>query len=373
MVATSLISISPPDQKLDPALLDTRGGFAWWYADMVDDAGNGLVLIWSWGLPFLPGYASSARRGRAQRPGDRPSLNLATYKRGELDFYLLQEFAPGQAGWAEDGESWRFGDSRLTSRIEGGERVMRAELNTAVPGTEGRVSGVIEVRGKPRAAFGGETVVEGLPEHDWTPLCVLADGRADLEMADGSRWSCRGRAYHDRNGGCVPLHDVGIDHWIWGRAPFEEGERIYYLLWPEPEGEPVALGLEIDPEGATRVHEGVEVVRQGGERNLGGLRWWQGLQLRVGGEPWMEVDHKWVVDSGPFYMRYLTRARGPGGGWVTGVGELCEPDRIDLGRHRPLVNMRVHRAQGPNSMWLPLFSGLRRGRARRLIKSLVNR
>ena len=34
---------------------------------------------------------------------------------------------------------------------------------------------------------------------------------------------------------------------------------------------------------------------------------------------------------------------------------------------RPLVRMRVHRAAGPNSMWLPLFSGDADGRLRRLL------
>ena len=35
---------------------------------------------------------------------------------------------------------------------------------------------------------------------------------------------------------------------------------------------------------------------------------------------------------------------------------------------RPLVRMRVHRAAGPNSMWLPLFSGDTEGRVRRLLR-----
>ncbi|MGM0558735.1 MAG: hypothetical protein ACQEVA_20280 [Myxococcota bacterium] len=371
MVATSLISISPPDQPLHRDLLDAPGGFAWWYADMVDERGNGLVLIWSFGLPFLPGYADSARRGKAQRPGDRPSLNLSTYREGELDFYLLQEFDPADVTWAEDGETWSFGDNRLTSRIEDGKRIMRAELSTDIPGTDGVLEGTIEIAGTPRQPFGGETRIEGLPEHDWTPLTVLADGRAELAFPDGTDWQCEGRAYHDRNGGDVPLHDVGIDHWIWGRAPLEDRELIYYLLWPAPDAAPVALGMEIGTNGETTVHEQLEVDRGSASRNMGGLRWWRDLELCLGGELWLRVTHQWVVDSGPFYMRYLTRASAPDGHTVTGVGELCEPDRIDLGRHRPLVRMRVHHPQGQNSMWLPLFSGPRQGRVSRLLKSFL--
>lgn len=371
MVATSVISISPPDQRLHRDLLDAPGGFAWWYADMVDAHGNGLVLIWSFGLPFLPGYASAARSGSAQRAGDRPSLNLATYKNGELDFYLLQEFEPSEVEWSDDGESWTFGDNKLSSRVQGDRRIMRVELDTDVPGLDGRLDGEIEIVGRARKPFGGETPVEGLPEHDWTPLTVLAHGRAELAFPDGSTWQCEGRAYHDRNGGNVPLHDVGIDHWIWGRAPLEDRELIYYLLWPSPDEDPVALGMEIAADGQTTVHEHLEVTRTAQTRNIGGLRWWRDLELRLDGQPWLDVTHRWVVDSGPFYMRYLTRATAPNGRTATGVGELCEPDRIDLGRHRPLVRMRVHHSQGHNSMWLPLFSGPREGRVSRLIRSFL--
>lgn len=371
MAETSLITISPPDQPLDRGLLDAPGGFAWWYADMVDRDGNGLVLIWAFGLPFLPGYADAARRGQPQRPAQRPSLNLATYREGELDFYLLKEFAADEVTWSEDGEAWTFGDNRLVSRIEGGRRLMRATLSTDVPGSAERLEGTITIEGTPRRSFDGETASEGLPEHDWSPLTVLAEGRADLRFPDGTSWRCRGRAYHDRNGGGVALHDVGIDHWIWGRAPLEDRELIYYLLWPSPDDEPVSLGLEIDHDGHTVAHRDLGITRLDSSRNIGGLRWWRELELSVDEQAWLNVSHEWTVDSGPFYMRYLTRAAAPDGETATGVGELCEPARIDLGRHRPLVKMRVHRSVGRNSMWLPLFSGPREGRVSRLLRSFL--
>ena len=46
-------------------VLDTPG-FAWWYLDVVDAEGTGLVLIWSFGLPFLPDPVA--------RAGDRLDL-----------------------------------------------------------------------------------------------------------------------------------------------------------------------------------------------------------------------------------------------------------------------------------------------------------
>ena len=85
------------------------------------------------------------------------------------------------------------------------------------------------------------------------------------------------------------------------------------------------------------------------------------------------IDGRQVVDSGPFYMRFITRGSVDGGEEATGIGELIRPDRVDLGRHRPLVRMRVHDVrEGDNSMWLPLFTGPKRGRIRRLMRFAVD-
>ena len=80
----------------------------------------------------------------------------------------------------------------------------------------------------------------------------------------------------------------------------------------------------------------------------------------------VQVEVGSVLDNGPFYQRYLLRGRcGADEGY--GVGENVVPDRVDTDLLRPLVRMRVHRAVGPNSMWLPLFSGDSAGRWGRLL------
>ena len=80
----------------------------------------------------------------------------------------------------------------------------------------------------------------------------------------------------------------------------------------------------------------------------------------------MRVEVAALLDDGPFYQRYLLRGRcGDDEGY--GIGEHVVPDRVDSGLLRPLVRMRVHRAAGRNSMWLPLFSGDSDGRWGRLL------
>ena len=97
-----------------------------------------------------------------------------------------------------------------------------------------------------------------------------------------------------------------------------------------------------------------------------GLRWPDGATFSdPDGHP-VRVEVSAVLDNGPFYQRYLLRGRcGSDEGY--GIGENLVPNRVDTDLLRPLVRMRVHRTAGPNSMWLPLFSGDVEGRVRRLI------
>src|SRR5687768_10564437 len=111
-----MLHIGDSATELDPQLLRAPGGFLWWYADLVDERGNGLVCIWSFGLPFLPGYASASRRGTPQLPEERPSFNIAVYERGKLVCYLLQEYEPSEVEWAST--RWRFGRTSIQRTFE---------------------------------------------------------------------------------------------------------------------------------------------------------------------------------------------------------------------------------------------------------------
>ena len=84
-----MIVLDHPNAPICSSVIHQPGGFAWWYAELLDDKGNGMVLIWSFGLPFLPGYKSANDSGKPETPLSRPSLNVALYEAGEPSFYLL--------------------------------------------------------------------------------------------------------------------------------------------------------------------------------------------------------------------------------------------------------------------------------------------
>ena len=361
-------------------MLHSPGGFTWFYVDLVDDRGGGATVIWSWGLPFLPGYAQAARAGRPELPVDRPSVNVVVYGGGRERFYLLSELPREQCSWADDGRSWRLGDSTFswadTPGPPGGapSRTLEATLDLALP-TGGRVTGRLWLSGSLRReslAVNGSAAAARMDStrmdstHVWTPMIAASRGGLELHTPGGGL-HIEGRGYHDRNCAGRPLHDLGIQSWWWGRVALPGRDLIFYRLIPsEPGAAPRDLVVEFGADGTCRTRENAGLEVGPLRRSPWGLRWPSRVDFAdPDGRP-VAVEVSALLDNGPFYQRYLLRGRcGEDEGY--GIGEHLVPDRVDSDLLRPLVRMRVHRAAGPNSMWLPLFCGDTEGRLRRLL------
>lgn len=342
----------------DPAF-GRPGGFAWWYLDHLGEDGAAVVLIPSFGLPFLPGRGRDARAGRAGPASDAPSLNVVVVREDRPAFYLLQAYRPEDASRSAD--EIRLGRSRFTSSLHGDTRVFHAELDCALPGTGDRLRGTVHLEGP------AVRLTEGAPDapHRWTPLAV---GTSDVDLTVGGERLATGpgRAYHDRNGSELPLHALGIRHWIWGRNAFPDGELVTYALWPESGAPPEVHAWWLHPDGRSEVI--ADRIALGGAR-LGafGMPWWRRQTFDRGDQPAFTVDVRAVVDDGPFYLRFHTDARRADGAVGAGVAEAVRPARVDQALLRPLVRMAVHDTAGANSPWLPLFAGTRQDRWARLL------
>jgi hypothetical protein len=359
-----------PDRPA-PEALRSCGGFAWWYVDAVDADGKGLVLIWSWGLPFLPGYTDAARSDTAPPAATRPSLNVALYDGGRAVFYLLQELRPDEAAHipSHEGspeETWRFGDTIIRSRTDGGRRSLEVALDVPIPGTTERLAGIVRIDG-PVPDLPSLGAAPSFP-HRWTPLCCPATATAELR-APGLDFRLQGRGYHDRNSSSVPLPALGIRDWAWGRVAVGDRELVHYLLWSEDvDTPPVQILFEVLPDGAVR-HEAAArgddlVTLDEPWRHPYGVRMHRRITLRRPEGPPIALTADPPVDSGPFYLRYALR---DADGRVCGWGERVKPASVDLPWQRPFVRMRVH-GPGSDSVWLPLFSGPRVGRVNRLLR-----
>ena len=342
-----MIFLSPGEPDLN-RVRGSTGAFYWWYLDMVDAEGNGLVAIWSAGLPLLPGDHATIV------PEQDPSLNLAIYRNWQPDFYLLQRHAAADASW---GTPLQMGKNRLHCRP--GEVVL--EVDSPIPGEKGRVQGEVRITGTPVTGVDGERGLLG--PHRWGPVLAPARGTAKLDLA-GRSFSLEGRAYHDSNQCERPLDQLGISHWLWGRVSLPDRERIWYLVWPKGEEKPIFLDMEVGADGLLQSRS-VRPELGSARRDRWGMPWWEGLKL-----PGLHV-HRWdIVDRGPFYLRFLIEAEGEGGRGH-GYAEVVDPDRVNLPWMKSLVGMRIHTLQQRNSPMVGWFNGPVDGRYNRLWSMLM--
>ena len=357
--------IAPPRLLRPPATLDTPGGFLWWYLDLVDDDGNGMVLIYSFGLPFLPGITAAARAGSPALPSETPAVNVVVYRNGRPDFYLLQTVAPEDASW--EGDRWQIGG--LSAQLTGEEQLtLTVDLDCDVPGTADRLTGQVRLTGPLRQS--DTPGASGM--HSWTPLLVAAVGEADLRCGD-QQWHLRGRAYFDRNQSDRPLHELGIRRWWWFRLALPDAELIgYHLVSDEPTAPLRSLCLVVDLTGQTQTISSAQMEMIGHRRSLCGLSYPGTITISLPDHEPVTIHLAHLVDSGPFYQRFQIEAH-VGGKLVRGFAEQVVPGRLDQAWSRPFVRMAVHQHNGGNSMWLPLFSGPRTGRLARLLGDITGR
>jgi len=353
-----MLALDTPSEPIDPAIFEANGGFAWWYLDLLDSRGDGVVLIGALGLPFLPGYTQSAREGRAPAPADVPSMNVAVYQGGECTFYALDAYEGRSATW--EGDTLRLGNSEWISQRVGPLHRVRVNLDLPIPGMSERLRGTVRAEGPAVQGRIGES-----GPHRWTPILVGSTGEAELRVGAQPLYRGIGRVYHDRNACPTHIDDLGIDHWVWGRTPMPDGERIHYVLFGK-DGNHRALLVDVGLDGSSRVREGTAQLR-GWRPGRYLLNWHRELRITVGEER-IVVRHRKMLEDGPFYQRFLTEVDG-----VAGVGEAVRPDRVDLPFMQFFVNMKVNHVGGVNHWLLPWLAGLKEGRLQRTAASFRNR
>ncbi len=350
---STLISLVIPSTEPATVALAAPGGFAWWYLDLVDGAGNGVVLIWSFGLPFLPGIRSSSGL-----PGARPALVLSGYEHGREAFYLFEEFDPADVDWDPVTGAGRFGDTRIGLTLTDSGVGLDITLRLDVPGSSRPLVGEVHLRG---AARRGGTWGSS-PSHQWMPITAATTATATFTGA----WTTAlaGRAYLDHNCGTVAMTRLGIRRWSWGRVALPGREVIWYELEPTDAGSRRGVVVEVAADGATRVVERALVA--GPVR-----RTWTGVAaprtLSFADPDGVQVDVHIAapVDDAPFYQRSLVTATcGEASGY--GTAEVVLPPRLDRAWFRPFVDMRVRNPRPANSPFLPLFTGAAKGRWARL-------
>ena len=354
-----MLDLDAPQRPLPRHLLDAAGGFLWWYLDVVNAEGDGVVVIWSWGLPFLPGRADAARRGHATAPRDAPSVHLTAYASGQPCAYHL--LCVEDAVW-EDGR-WSFGASQIWAEDDdNGGHTVHGSLWFPVPGSDAPLHATFRAAGKQPSYTTPEPPAEA---HRWAPMLAPGPASARLVHGDHVVLDVTGTGYHDRNGCPKPLHELGLAHWVWGRVSTATRTVIAYLSFPDGRDRaPLLLVADLAKDGTTRFLR-PELALAAPRRAWFGMPWWEAWHLDLP-EGRLTLRVAPPIDDGPFYLRHLLHAELDGQPAV-GFAEACRPDRVDQAWMRPLVRMCIQPAREVASWWLPLFAGPRRDRWRRLL------
>ena len=92
-----MIGLDNPHNEIPVQLLKASGSFSWWYLDIIGENGSGVVVIWGYGLPFLPQRGDiPPHQSAAQK---HPSLTISIYDQSGESFYLFQEFDEQDSEW----------------------------------------------------------------------------------------------------------------------------------------------------------------------------------------------------------------------------------------------------------------------------------
>lgn len=332
--------------------LHTPGGFVWWYADLVNGEGDGCVLVWSFGLPFLPG----SRDGGVAR--SLPALHFAFYKGGQEQFYLLNRHPERDAAVDVDTGSAQIGKSKITLVEEGEEVRLSASVDEPLSSTSKRLRVDLKVSG-PRFRVDASTSES---RHVWCPRSVDAQGSARFSCEDADE-QLFGSAYIDSNASLQALHEQELSSWRWGRVVFPDGTLVFYDVEAD-NGATDALAFFQDHAGNR--WEGLRLRFGGARQGSYGIFSPRTLQVEGAGRRYI-VKYEHLVDDGPFYQRFLLSATGSKGQTGSGMGEYVLPAMVDLPWQRPLVRMKTFDVGRKNSMWLPFFTGNRRSRTGRML------
>lgn len=340
-------------------LMQEPGGFLWWYLDLMNESGDGLVFIWFAGLPFLPDPDPTAVAA------SRPGLSLARYRAGRCEEYFLQEYPQQALHLGSNGRDLDLGDCRVRWHHKDSRLQLHVDLDIPIPGSSQRLRGRIETEGaatQPAIAGGNRET-----SHSWYPLMTATHGSAALSIGNKSI-HLAGRSYVDSNASSRPLRELGIENWRWGRVAMPDREFIYYFVESDDGSPDIQLVLEVFADGSVRSHEQVKMQRKGHRRSLYGPHYSEVIELRSNNDLAVDIRLKHLVDQGPFYLRFVVegvdRLSNQTG---SGFAELVVPRQLGKAWHQPFVRMRCHQVGGANSIWLPLFCGPNGTRLRRLI------
>ena len=368
------------------------GSYEWWYFDGISEDGDyQVVIIFYEGCPFSTRYIRSTEKdpeGEDAQAVRHPAISISLYHKGEPIFYCLSEYPPEQCSFDETqaevtvGEnSFRFSkrethgsdgfgsyDLRINERLPSGDELKGILTfsgmdpnerlfsgNGKAPGkVSDKVSGKVPGAMATASASASDTASkDDGPGHLWNLVMPRANMQCRINLLRNGlivkELKFEGEGYHDHNLGSEPMKESFRD-WYWGRVHFPQGTLVYYIMNKNgKDGGKKQLVQDyrawfISPDNRRLLYT-MELAGLK-KRSTNGflLRPARRLQFKEK-ELEIEVRHKVVADSGPFYCRYISEAKLTHPALepqtTTGIAEYIRPDRIHRRLFWPLVHMRL--------------------------------
>jgi carotenoid 1,2-hydratase len=316
-----------PDRFLD---LRAPGSQEWWYFDAISDDGrDALVVILFAGLPFDPKYGKAAIR-HLNDPGSHPAPDPLDHCGVAISWYRpdgasvrrkgrgnpgtrAQAYALNAHGRDEfDHEASPFRIAVANSRIERDDDGYRVVVDAPDWDPSRRIAADLRFR----PAAGTEPLEVELGGSDSPHRWMLAaadcrvEGTVSVSGPGGEAIEFRGRGYHDHNAGAEEL-STAMTRWEWGRVHHEDRTEIYYIAEPKA-GPKTSLWISCRDGKPEEVRDAPEIRVSQPWKTWFFVPYHGSMTLAdgEGGTLQRWIDH--IVDSGPFYQRWLAEFRGPG-------------------------------------------------------------
>ncbi|NTV98080.1 MAG: carotenoid 1,2-hydratase [Chlorobiaceae bacterium] len=350
------------------------GAYEWWYFDAEDkESGISIVIIWFAGFPFSPYYNDRYDRWKRMDgsvpplPADFSGFSFQLYEKGRETVNFMREGPCGLFESSRRSIGARFEKNSFTFDRSNDEYSL--DIDFSFPARQKEVRATLCFKSCRRVVYEKkEGALSGSqPLNQWLLSVPKAEVSGTIEIREkpGSairRIPLRATGYHDHNVGVMPLQEY-ISRWYWGRAFSGNADIVYYLVFfRDRKLEPLTLIFLHDYEaGKTTVHDNVNIEESSFSRGLFAPVHSRVLDLSCE-EIRLNIRHERVLDSGPFYLRFISGITFSRNGTrqekIEGISEYLDPGRLQSRFMRFFTCSRIWR-EGERSLMYDAYNNFK--------------
>jgi len=323
-------------------LVSARGSYEWWYFDAIsDDNSVSFVIIFYRGNPFSGRYTnaiSGNKKGEGVTGDFYPAISISVYEWGKPVYYGFREFKKEDSFFDPHFPNCKVSKNEFWGEIRNGKLVYSLKIDQTLPGGDSIYASLSFI--SPDNFMDLNTDSSKNRGHTWNLVQPAADVKGVMSISGKIKKEIKfsGNGYHDHNNGNEPMKE-SFKNWYWGRFHFHDRTLVYYVMKHNSHVEKNAWLIKDN--GSVQPLINISLADYG--YNVFGLKSARQIELSgKGTELFVQQDR--ILDNGPFYQRFFSRAVMHCHNEVleaNGISEYIYPSGIHNKLFRPLVNMRI--------------------------------